>query len=47
MERFTVFGITIALTVFSLIALMWSIWFLVPLVVFGCLALIGVYDVAQ
>ena len=47
MGRFTVFGLTIALALFSLFGLMWTSWFLAPLLVFGALALIGVYDVLQ
>ena len=47
MERYTVFAGVAALTLASLIALIWSVWFLIPLIVFGALTVLGVYDVIQ
>ncbi len=45
--RFFVFGLTIVMTILSLVATLFSWWFLVPFLGFGFLAAVGVYDVTQ
>lgn len=47
MERYSTFGAVIALAVASLIGLVWSAWFLIPLAAFAALTAVGVYDVTQ
>ncbi|MGB0854007.1 MAG: FMN-binding glutamate synthase family protein [Pikeienuella sp.] len=47
MGRYFAFAGSIALTVLSLIGLIWSIWFALPLILFGALTIIGIYDVTQ
>lgn len=46
--RFAVFGGAVILTVLSLIlTLTWSVWFMLPLLVFAVLSAMGIYDVFQ
>ncbi len=45
--RFAIFAGTVVLALLSLIGLFWSSWFLLGLLVFGSLALLGLYDVIQ
>lgn len=45
--RFAVFAASIALTLLSLLGLAVSWWFVVPLLIFGFLAAVGIYDVVQ
>jgi glutamate synthase domain-containing protein 2 len=45
--RFFVFGACVALAFLSLLGLTLSVWFLIPLAVFGFLGGLGVYDVIQ
>jgi glutamate synthase domain-containing protein 2 len=47
MERYTTFAGTVALAILSLFGLIWSVWFLIPLAIFGFLAGLGVYDITQ
>ncbi len=47
MERYLAFAVSVALTLLSAIALIWSGWFLLPLLVFGGLSAIGVHDLLQ
>lgn len=47
LDRFTVFQLVGILTLVSLIGLFWTFWFVIPLIVFGALTAIGVYDVRQ
>ncbi len=47
MERYTVFAATIVLALASLIATAWSGWFALPLILFGALGALGLYDVTQ
>ena len=47
MERYYIFGAVVVLALASLLGLALSGWFLIPLLVFGFLALVGVYDVVQ
>jgi glutamate synthase domain-containing protein 2 len=47
MTRFVPFAASLALTLLSLIGLLLSQWFLLPLVAFGFLAALGSYDVLQ
>ncbi len=47
MERYLAFAVSVALTLLSAVALTWSGWFLLPLLVFGTLSAIGVHDLAQ
>lgn len=45
--RFAVFAGVAALTLLSLLGLMWSGWFLLGVAAFGALTLLGIYDVLQ
>lgn len=47
MQRYSTFVATAALTILSVLGLFFSGWFLVPLLVFGALFLVGIYDVLQ
>ena len=47
MNRFTVLIACVVLAVASLIGLVFSGWFLLPLIVFGALAALGIYDLTQ
>jgi glutamate synthase domain-containing protein 2 len=48
MQRFTIFGLTVVFAVLGLIlAAAVSAWFLIPALIFGALAVLGVYDVTQ
>lgn len=47
MERFSIFAACAALSLLSLVALIWSPWFALPLAIFGALTVVGVYDVTQ
>lgn len=47
MGRYLVFGASVALTLISLVAAIWSIWFLIPALVFAGLAALGVADTVQ
>ena len=47
MTRFTTFAAVIALCLISLVALIWSGWFIIPFLVFGGLSAVGIYDVTQ
>ncbi|MEM1077270.1 MAG: FMN-binding glutamate synthase family protein [Pseudomonadota bacterium] len=47
MSRYAIFFIVAWATVASLIALAWSIWFLIPLGIFGALSALGLYDLLQ
>lgn len=47
MTRFLAYAGSIILTFFSLLGLMLDPWFLIPLIVFGYLAMLGTYDVIQ
>src|SRR5699024_1068723 len=46
-RRYGVYCCCIALTIISLIGLLFSLWWLVPLVVFAALAALGTWDVVQ
>lgn len=45
--RYTAFAMCGILTIVSVIGLIWSIWFLVPLVIFAALTAVGIKDVTQ
>lgn len=47
MYRFSVYAASMVLTLVCLIGLVFSIWFLVPLLIFGFAAALGTYDVLQ
>ncbi len=47
MERFYIFSLTIVFAVLSAVLSFWSVWFVIPLVLFTLLALVGVYDLVQ
>ncbi len=47
MQRYYVFFGTMGLTALSALGLIWTGWAVIPLAIFGALAVIGVYDVAQ
>ena len=47
MERYMAFALVVALALLSLPGLIWSGWFLLPLLVFGGLAARGVHDIGQ
>jgi glutamate synthase domain-containing protein 2 len=47
MGRYGTFAATVALAVLSLIGLMWSGWFWLPLILFGGGSLVGLHDVTQ
>ena len=47
MERYFIFAAACVLTLVSAIGLIWSIWWFVPLLAFGWLAGLGIYDVTQ
>ncbi len=47
MQRYAVFGAAAALALLSALGLIWSGWFLLPLVIFTALAALGLYDVTQ
>ncbi len=47
MIRFSTFAGVAALALVSLIGLFFTIWFLVPLVLFGALSALGLWDVTQ
>ena len=47
MERYFVFAAACMLTLVSAIGLIWSAWWSVPLLAFGWLVALGVYDVTQ
>jgi len=46
-QRFIPFVIVVALTLLSAIGLAWSLWFLLPLALFGALSTLGMQDVLQ
>ncbi|MFZ5962224.1 FMN-binding glutamate synthase family protein [Thalassococcus sp. BH17M4-6] len=47
MARFAIFAASAVLAAVSLMGLIWSVWFLIPLAVFGFLTALGIYDVTQ
>ena len=47
MDRYAIFAGVVVLAIASLIGLAWSSWFLIPVVLFAALSLLGVYDVLQ
>ena len=47
MERYMAFALVVALALLSLPGLIWSGWFLLPLLVFGGLAALGGHDIGQ
>ncbi len=48
LARFGTFAGVLVLAILSLVFLIaWSIWFIIPLAVFGVLSLMGVYDIFQ
>jgi len=47
MQRYSFFALTVVLAVVSLGLSFWSLWFLIPLAIFGALSLLGVNDVNQ
>lgn len=47
MERYRFLFFIMALAIVTLVLCCWSLWFLIPAIVFGFLAVVGVYDVFQ
>ena len=47
MERYLIFTVAVVLAAASAIGLIWSVWFLSPLIVFAGLSLLGLYDITQ
>ena len=47
MQRYAAFGASLALTLLSALALIWSAWFWLPLLVFAGISAFGIYDVTQ
>ncbi|MBC7143294.1 MAG: FMN-binding glutamate synthase family protein [Rhodobacteraceae bacterium] len=47
MERYLAFALVAALALLSLLGLIWSGWFLLPLLVFGALFVLGLHDLGQ
>ncbi|ABV93758.1 putative glutamate synthase [NADPH] large chain [Dinoroseobacter shibae DFL 12 = DSM 16493] len=47
MSRYSIFLAVTVLTLASLVAVAWSVWFWIPVAFFGGLSLLGLYDVIQ
>lgn len=47
LDRFAAFQAVGLLTFLSFIACFWTMWFIIPLIFFGALTAVGVYDVRQ
>jgi len=47
MGRFLIFAVIVACFVISAVGLFWNQWYLAPLLVFGALGAVGIYDVIQ
>ena len=47
MMRFTTLALVAFLTFASIIALYWSMWFMIPFLCFGALTLLGLHDLRQ
>jgi len=47
LQRYTIFGAAVGLTVLSLIALIWTPWAWIPLALFGALSARGIVDLTQ
>lgn len=46
-RRYGVYSCCIGLTIISLIGLLFSIWWLIPLIIFGALAALGTWDIVE
>lgn len=47
MQRFGILGLTLILAALCLIGIIISNWFLIPVVIFGALAVVGIHDLVQ